>query len=67
MLPMVLPHLHKVQGAGLRESPEQKALVAFVQYTDPNNEWFELEIPVAQVEPLLIRLQQIRDDLRQAN
>ena len=67
MLPLVLPRVHKVQSAGLKESPDAKHVVGFVQYIGPNNEWFELEFPPHQVEPLLTRLQQIRDDLRHAN
>jgi hypothetical protein len=65
MLPLVLPRVHKIQDVGLKESPDKKHLAAFVQYTGgPNDEWFELEIPTHQVEPLLIRLQQIREDLQ---
>jgi hypothetical protein len=63
MVPLVLPRVHKIQDAGLKEAPDKKHLLAFVQYVGPNNEWFELEIPTHQVEPLLIRLQQIRLDL----
>ncbi len=66
MLPLVLPRVHNIQAAGLRESPDKKHMVAFVQYTGGrNNEWFELELPTHQIEPLLTRLQQIRDDLQQ--
>jgi len=64
MLPLVLPRVHKIQDAGLKEAPDKKQLVAFVRYIGPNNEWFELEIPTLQVEPLLIRFQQIREDLQ---
>jgi hypothetical protein len=64
MLPLVLPRVHKIQDAGLKEAPDKKHLVAFVRYIGPNNEWFELEIPTLQVEPLLIRFQQIREDLQ---
>jgi hypothetical protein len=68
MLPLVLPRVHNIQAAGLRESPDKEHMVAFVQYTGgPNNEWFELEFPTHQIEPLLTRLQQIRDDLQQTN
>jgi hypothetical protein len=64
MLPLVLPRIHKIQDAGLKEAPDKKRLVAFVRYIDPNNEWFELEIPTLQVGTLLTRLQQIRDDIQ---
>jgi hypothetical protein len=63
MLPLVLPRVHTIQSAGLKEAPDKKHLLAFVQYIGPNNEWFELEIPTHQVELLLIRLRQIRLDL----
>jgi len=63
MVPLVVPRVHKIQSAGLKEAPDKKHLLAFVQYIGPNNEWFELEIPTHQVEPLLIRLRQIRLDL----
>ena len=67
MLPLVLPRVHEIQDAGLKEAPDKKRMAAFVQYTGgPNNEWFELEIPTHQVKPLLIRLQQICDDLQGA-
>ena len=45
MLPLILPRVHKFQGAGLKESPDKKHVVGFVQYIGPNNEWFELEFP----------------------
>jgi hypothetical protein len=64
MLPLVLPRVHKILDAGLKEAPDKKHLLAFVQFIGPNNEWFELEITTLQVEPLLIRFQQIRDDLQ---
>jgi hypothetical protein len=67
MLPLVLPRVHTIQDAGLKESPDKKQLVVFVHYIDPNNEWFELEIPTHQVGPLLTRLQQIRDDLQKTD
>ena len=63
MVPLVVPRVRKIQSAGLKEAPDKKHLLAFVQYIGPNNEWFELEIPTHQVEPLLIRLRQIRLDL----
>jgi hypothetical protein len=53
MLPLVLPHVHKIQGAGLKESLDKKHVIAFVQYPGPNNEWFELELSTHQIEPLL--------------
>ena len=64
MLPLVLPRIHKIQDAGLKEAPDKKRLVAFVRYIDPNNDCFELEIPTFQVETLLTRLRQIREDLQ---
>ena len=64
MLPLVLPRIHKIQDAGLKEALDKKRLVAFVRSIDPNNEWFELEIPTLQVGTLLTRLQQIRDDIQ---
>jgi phosphosulfolactate synthase (CoM biosynthesis protein A) len=62
MLPLVLPLVHKIQNSGLKEAPDKKHLLAFIQYIGPNNEWFELEIQTNQVGTLLTRLQQIRDE-----
>ncbi len=65
MIPLVLPRVHKIQDAGLKESPDKKHMAVFVQYTGgPNNDWFELEIATNQIGPLLTRLQQIRDELQ---
>ena len=54
-----LPLVDQIQGVQLQRSAVQSERKVFIEYTDPANEWHELEMPLADAMYLMTLLHQI--------